>query len=212
MKIFIVGATGRVATSLIENLVSDGHQIIAGSRHPEKVSVNSQVKSVMLDLHKDVNDLARIIGTVDVIYFTAGSRGKDLLQTDAYGAVKVMEVAKMNNISRFIMLSSIFALEPEKWNEEGLKNIPDYNIAKFFADNYLVNNTNLDYTIVQATNLVEEKGSHRITIDNGKIAHNSIENVALTLSEILKFNNTNKKVIKIRDGETTIAEALKNIK
>ena len=126
MKIFIVGATGRVATSLIENLVIDGHQIIAGSRHPEKVSENSQVKSVMLALHKDVNDLARIIGTVDVIYFTAGSRGKDLLQTDAYGAVKVMEVAKMNNISRFIMLSSIFALEPEKWNEEGLKNIPEY--------------------------------------------------------------------------------------
>lgn len=30
----------------------------------------------------------------DAVYFTAGSRGKDLLQTDAYGAVKTMQAAK----------------------------------------------------------------------------------------------------------------------
>lgn len=34
MKIFIVGSTGRVASKLIDQLVIEGHQILAGSRHP----------------------------------------------------------------------------------------------------------------------------------------------------------------------------------
>lgn len=41
----------------------------------------------------------------DAVYFTAGSRGKDLLQTDAFGAVKTMQAAKKLSIERYIMLS-----------------------------------------------------------------------------------------------------------
>lgn len=211
MKIFIAGATGRVAHHLINYLIDDGHTIVAGSRHPENIQKHTQVTAVSLDLHDSVETLAKTIGKVDVIYFTVGSRGQDLLQTDAYGAVKVMQAAEMNNIQRFIMLSSIFSLEPNNWKLKGLDGIPNYNIAKFFADNYLVNNTNLSYTILQPTNLVEAPGSHKITIDSGKIAENSIENVAETLAKILKFSNTTHKIIKMRDGETPIDQALKQV-
>ena len=49
-------------------------------------------------------------------YFVAGSRGKDLLQTDLYGAVKMMQaVEKKGNLKRYIHLSSLFALQPDKW-------------------------------------------------------------------------------------------------
>ena len=37
MKIFIAGATGRVGTLLTHDLLEDGHEIIAGARHPERV-------------------------------------------------------------------------------------------------------------------------------------------------------------------------------
>ena len=36
--------------------------------------------------------LSQKLQDIDVIYFVAGSRGKDLLQTDAFGAVKVMMI------------------------------------------------------------------------------------------------------------------------
>lgn len=39
MKIFIAGATGRVGTLLIHDLLQDGHEIIAGARHPERVKI-----------------------------------------------------------------------------------------------------------------------------------------------------------------------------
>ena len=47
-----------------------------------------------MDLHSSVDDLAKLMKGRDAVYFTAGSRGKDLLQTDAYGAVKTMQAAK----------------------------------------------------------------------------------------------------------------------
>lgn len=211
MKIFIVGATGRVATKLIEQLALEGHEILAGARSPERVLKNPYVTPLKLDLHDELETLSGIIKDVDVIYFVAGSRGKDLLQTDAFGAVKVMQVAKQNHISRFIMLSSAFSLEPEEWKRKGMESLLDYNIAKFFADNYLVHQSKLDYTILQATALIEEAGSHRIALNEKSGLKNTIQNVAETLAALIKADNTRKKIIKMSDGETPISEALTQI-
>ena len=35
MKIFIAGATGRVAAHVIAGLTAKGHTVVGGSRHPE---------------------------------------------------------------------------------------------------------------------------------------------------------------------------------
>lgn len=43
-----------------------------------------------MDLRDSVENLAELVQGVDAIYFTAGSRGRDLLQIDAFGAVKLM--------------------------------------------------------------------------------------------------------------------------
>lgn len=213
MKVFIVGATGRVATELIKDLVAKGHQITAAARKPENVVLKDDplVTTVKLDLHASVEELATLIGKQDVIYFTAGSRGKDLLQTDAFGAVKTMQAAEQNGIKRYIMLSSMHALEPEFWHEGALAKIMDYNIAKFFADNYLIHNTSLDYTILQPAVLVEEPGTGKITVGKEIGKQNSIADVASTLAELLEHDNTRGKVILMSSGTTPIAQALASI-
>ncbi|MDN2453700.1 NAD(P)H-binding protein [Lactobacillus sp. UCMA15818] len=211
MKIFIVGATGRVATKLIEQLTLEGHEILAGARSPERVLRNPHVTPLKLDLHTGLETLSELVKDADAIYFVAGSRGKDLLQTDAFGAVKIMQVAEKNHINRFIMLSSAFSLEPEQWKKRGMEDLLDYNIAKFFADNYLVHQSKLDYTILQAAALIEEKGSHRIALNENSGTKNTIQNVAETLAAIIKFDNTSKKIIKMSDGKTPIDEALTQI-
>ena len=60
-----------------------------------------------MDLHSSVDDLAKLMKGRDAVYFTAGSRGKDLLQTDAYGAVKTMQAAKKLGIERYILVQSL---------------------------------------------------------------------------------------------------------
>lgn len=212
MKIFVAGGSGRVATELIKNLVATGHQVIAGARSPQNIVTLSGVTPVKLDLAVATpEEIAKLMGDATSVYFVAGSRGQDLLQVDAFGAVKVMQAAQAKNIQRFILLSSIYALQPKNWHQEGLREIMDYNVAKFFADTYLINNTNLNYTILQPTRLVEGPATGKINVTDAKIATNTIADVATVLADLLKYENTGKKVIMMQNGDTPIAKALAEI-
>lgn len=158
-------------------------------------------------MHGSVDAIADTLSDAEAVYFVAGSRGNDLLQTDLYGAVKLMQAAEQKGIKRYIHLSSLFALQPEKWSEA----LTDYNISKFFSDNWLIDKTNLDYTILQPGNLKETPGSGKITTGIEKKSENSIENVAAVLAELLEQDNTIKKVILMGDGDVPIEEAVKKI-
>ena len=211
-KIFVVGGSGRVATALIKDLINTGHDVIAGARHPEKVWQNDHVTAVKLDLHSEVTEIAKQLSGSDAIYFVAGSRGQDLLQTDAMGAVKTMQAATQVGIKRYIMLSSMYALQPEKWQDyPALAAITDYNIAKFFADDYLVSSTDLDYTIIQPASLTETPATGKVTFGEGQDTTNSIADVAQVLADVLNAPNTIRKVIMMRAGNTPIAEAIQQI-
>lgn len=212
MKVFVAGAAGRVGSALIKDLAEKGIQIAAGVHHTKEKVENPLVSTVKLDLQASADELAKDLQGMDAVYFTAGSRGKNLLQVDAFGAVKLMEAAEKAGIKRFILLSSIFADQPEKWNDPHLKDITDYNIAKFFADKWLINgNTNLDYTIVQPSNLTEEPatGKTDFTIDHS--GTNSLYDVAQVLADVLDKPNTYKKVIRMAGGNTSIEEAIARV-
>lgn len=212
MKIFIAGATGRVGTKLTRDLIEDGHEVIAGARHLERVMKNDHVTPAKFDLHESVEQMRQAIDNADAIYFTAGSGAKDLLQVDAFGAVKLMQAAAKNGIKRFVMLSALFSLEPTRWRTvKGLDGLTDYNIAKFFADNYLIHDTDLDYTILQPTVMTDKPGTGKITVDDGEFGYNPADDVARTLADILKYDNTSHKIIKMREGITPIDEALSRV-
>lgn len=51
----------------------------AAARHPENIIKLDGVTSDKLDLHADVEDITKQVKVFDAIYFTAGSRGKDLI-------------------------------------------------------------------------------------------------------------------------------------
>lgn len=144
--------------------------------------------------------------------FVAGSRGKDLLQTDLNGAVKLMKATEKNGVKRYIQLSSAFALDQDKWIEiPSWAGIIDYDIAKYFADEWLIHNTNLDYTIIQPGNLIEKPatGTTSFTPAGGE---NSIADVAHVLVDSLKYDNTIHQVIIMHDGDTPIDGALSKVK
>ena len=211
-KIFVAGGSGRVAAELIKYLVADGKTVIAGSRHPESIIKIDGVTPVKLDLHASIDEIADLMKGSDTVYFVAGSRGKDLLQTDAMGAVKTMQAAEKNNIKRYVMLSSLYALQPEKWREiKGLESLIDYQTAKFFADNYLVHNTHLNYTILQPVALTEEVGTGKVKFGEVEAKTNPIPDVAKVLADIIKHDNTIGKVIMMQSGDTPIEEALNKV-
>ncbi|MDQ6420419.1 NAD(P)H-binding protein [Paenibacillus sp. LHD-117] len=211
MKVLVVGANGRVGSLLVDKLVQNGHFVYAGSRRENLASHSSDVRHVRIDLLASPEEMAENMFDAEAIFFVAGSRGKDLLKIDLNGAVKVMRAAESKNIKRFIMLSSVFSLDQDRWNESFLKDITDYNIAKHFADQWLIHHTKLDYTIIQPGVLREIPGSGKINVNIDYPAENAIENVVDTLAQSLQEPATIGKVITMSDGITPIKDALRNL-
>lgn len=212
MNILVIGARGRVGQKLVEKLLAEGHQVIGTTRKLSNTSVHhpSQYHEIELDITKPLSSITDLLpDNLDAIYFTTGSRGKDLLQVDLHGAVKTMQAAEKKGIKRYIMLSAINSLSPDKWTE-----LIDYFTAKYFADLYLRDCTQLDFTIVQAGYLTEKQGTYKITTkleDNATKGEIAIDNVAETLAEMLDKPNTFKKCIPILDGDEAIKTALSRI-
>lgn len=211
MKIFIIGANGRVASSLVDQLVSQGHQVMAGLRDISKLPDQAGVTKVSFDLHGSVDAMVEQLKGSDVVYFLAGSRGKDLLQTDAFGAVKAMQATQKAGIKRFIMLSALLSTEPEKWEAAGIASLGDYYVAKYFADHYLMTSTDLDYTILQPGSLLEAPGKGKVALSSTKLGAISIEDVASVLAELPNATNTIGKQIPLVEGEQDIADAIKKV-
>lgn len=209
-KILVIGANGRVGNRLVRVLANRGYQVLAASRHVDEGTSHEHISPVYLDLLAEVDVLTEALkDNIDAVYFVSGSRGKNLLQIDLHGAVKTMQAAEKAGVKRFILLSSVFALQPERWNEAFLKDLMDYNIAKHYADLYLSQNTTLDYTILQPGALKETTGSGKISVNVDQPGENSIDNVVEALVFSLEEPATIGKVITMHDGDTPIREALK---
>lgn len=209
MNALIIGANGRVGSTLAHILAKQGHQVFAAARTENPDFQTTSIHHTAFDLTQSAGEMADVLRRVqpDVVYFTAGSRGKNLLQVDAFGAVKTIQAAEAAGVKRFILLSSVFAMQPERWHEKFLAPITDYNIAKYFADHWLTRST-LDYTILQPGALTETQGTGNIQTHVAEPLTNSIENVAHTLAALAAADNTIGKVITMADGDTPIAEAV----
>src|SRR5699024_2392117 len=207
-----IGASGRVGNMLVKKLFQEKHSVVGATRQDKELFDSQNYTQINLDLLADVEEIENTIhNNLDAIYFVSGSGGKNLLQVDLHGAIKTMQVAEKISVKRYIMLSSLFTLEPKRWNEQYLKGITNYNIAKRYADLWLINNTALDYSILQAGLLKEIKGSGKIKVNVENPGENSIENVATTLVEVLENQSASKKVITMHDGDKTIKEAISEL-
>lgn len=208
MKILVIGASGRVGTDLVKQLLADNHQVIGTTRQEEKLFTDDNYSQLDLDITAEKDAIqSQIDKDIEAVYFVAGSGGKDVLEVDLHGAVKTMQATEDKGIKRYIMLSTVFSLDTSKWDNPGIADLKEYYICKHYADQWLVNSS-LDYTIVQAGALKERAATGKITINDDDAGENSIEDVATTLAAVLNADNTNKKVFSMHNGETAIDAAL----
>lgn len=212
MKILVIGASGRVGSDLVKQLLADNHQVIGTTRQQQQLFSDDNYKQLDLDITAHKEDIQKQLDDdIAAVYFVAGSGGKKILEVDLHGAVKTMQAAQDKGIKRYIMLSTVFSLDTSKWDNEGIKDLKGYYIGKHYADQWLVNDSRLDYTIVQAGALKEREGTGKIAINNDKAGENAIEDVAATLVAVLNADNTYKKVFNMQNGETAIKDAIADL-
>ncbi len=212
MKILVIGASGRVGSELVTKLLADNHTVIGTTRQDKPLFSVDNYSQLDLDLTAHKEDIQQQIDDdIEAIYFVAGSGGKDILEVDLHGAVKTMQAAQDKGIKRYIMLSTVFSLDTSQWDSPGIKDLKGYYIGKHYADQWLVNDSTLNYTVLQAGALKERSGTGKIAINKDTAGENSIEDVAATLVAVLNADSTYHKVFNMQNGETSIEDAIASL-
>lgn len=216
MQVLVIGANGKVARHFADFAKKDSTiEEKAMIRKAEQASYFEErgIETVHLDLVKDsVNDLAEEMSDVDAVIFSAGSGGsgpEDTIRIDLDGAIKAMTAAEKAEVKRFVMVSTFRTGREEMSKENDLQ---IYTIAKNYADEWLRNRTDLDWTIVHPGILVNADGTNQIKVGMGQeINEIPRQDVAETLISVLQKDNTIKKEFEVLAGDTPVEEAISSL-
>ena len=212
-RVILVGATGRVGALTCEDLVKAGHEVVACARGASRIPVSQQVEPLTLDLHDPLSKVTDAFrkSHAEVVVFTAGSRGTDINQIDALGALKTIEAAKAVGITRYVMLGAIYAADWLRWEQPQVKPaidaLADYYVTKNMADQYLIS-SGLDYTIIEPGSLTEQDGTGIIQVEPDGPGPIPIADVAQCLADCVDLPQTSGRIYNIIKGRTPIRQAL----
>jgi uncharacterized protein YbjT (DUF2867 family) len=206
----IAGGHGKIAMILGRLLAERGDTargLIRNPDHEEDLRA-AGIEPVLCDLEGD-GDVAAAIRGADAVVFAAGAgpgSGDARKQTvDKGGAVKLIEAAKAEGISRYLIVSSINA---DKAPEDGSEGFGAYLQAKFEADEAL-RASGLDYTIVRPGSLTDDPGTALVAaaakLDIGPIPR---ADVAAVFVACLDEPRTIGKSFDLISGTTPIPEAV----
>ncbi|SFS77875.1 SDR family oxidoreductase [Paenibacillus sp. 453mf] len=214
MNVLVIGANGQIGRHLVSQLKENpGHTVSAMVRKQEQLEAldKSGVEAVLADLEGTVEELAEAMKGIDAVIFTAGSGGNTgadkTLLIDLDGAVKTMEAAEKAGISRYIMVSALYAEDRTKWPDS----IKPYYVAKHYADKWL-ESSSLNYTIIRPGGLKNEPGNGKVTL-NPEAGESSIprEDVAAVIIAALDADNTYRKAFSLVSGTEPINEVIEQI-
>lgn len=207
--VLVIGASGQIGKQATGKLLEAGHRVIAPVRSPDKLSdiQSDSLTVVEQDLEKDFS--AHFEG-VDVVVFTAGSGGNTgadkTLMIDLWAARNAVNYAKAANVSKFVMVSSIGAGDPDAVDSA----IKPYLVAKHMADEHLIN-SGLSHVILRPGTLLNEPGTHLVRTDmptNKSDAVIAREDVATAIVESVSRANNENLITHLFKGDTPIAQVL----
>jgi uncharacterized protein YbjT (DUF2867 family) len=198
---------------LARDLLDQGHSVSGLIRNPDQRSdlEAAGIRPVVCDLEGD-DDVAAAVRGADAIVFAAGAgpgSGAERKRTmDLGGAVKLIDAAKAEGISRYLIVSSLGAGNPPA---EGGDVFGEYLRAKGAADDALAS-SGLDYTIVRPGHLTDEPPTGTVAlgddVDGGEIPR---ADVAAVLAASLADDNSIGKTFGLVSGTQAIDDALASL-
>ncbi|OUR65678.1 hypothetical protein A9Q79_01410 [Methylophaga sp. 42_25_T18] len=205
----VIGANGKIGKKTVKLLRDEGVLVRAMIRDQTQASdfeaLGAEV--VLADLEADFS--AAFEGCQNVI-FTAGSgasTGFDkTLLIDLWAAIKAINYAGEYDVQRFIMVSSRGATNPDN----GPERIKPYLVAKHAAD-FVLQTSNLNYTILQPGRLVDETGKGLIqTIRPTEATEQMIsrDDVASVIFYSFNHEHTIGTTVELFNGSEPISTAL----
>jgi uncharacterized protein YbjT (DUF2867 family) len=214
MDVVVAGGHGQIGRRLLRLLAERGDRARGLIRNPDHAAdlEADGAEVVLCDLESDDADVAGAIAGADAVVFSAGAgpgSGPERKQTvDLGGAVKLIDAAKANGISRYVIVSSMGADNPPAGDET----FAVYLRAKAAADEALAG-SGLDYTIVRPGGLTNDPGTGRIDAAEhlGRRGQIPRDDVAAALVAVLDEPATIAKTFEVLSGDKEITAALKGL-
>ncbi len=208
MKIAIIGATGFVGSTVLNEALHRGHEVTAIARNTDKITKSDEkLNKVIADIDDSAN-LAKILAGHDAVVnaFNAGWTNPNLYADFIKGSETIQKAVKDSGVKRLLVVGGAGSLEvapgvqlvdtpefPEQW-KSGATAARDYL-------NTLKKETDLDWTFLSpAINLHPGKrtatfrlGTDQPVFDaNGK-CEISVEDLAVAIIDELETNRFIKK-------------------
>ncbi|WP_125580327.1 SDR family oxidoreductase [Levilactobacillus cerevisiae] len=213
MTTLIVGAHGQVGQHIVQQLAATGETVYGAIRNAEQAETIKGLggQARMFDLMGTADAMVPAMNGVDTVIFSAGSGGSTgddmTLNIDLDGAIKSMIATEKAGIKRFIIVSALGTDDRAFWEKSGIR---PYYVAKYYADQWLKHQTNLDYTIVRPGILTNDDPTGKISTTPATAATSKIAraDVAAAVVAVVK-HPLPKQIIEIVNGDTPVVEAIK---
>ncbi|VEG39227.1 putative nucleoside-diphosphate sugar epimerase [Mycolicibacterium flavescens] len=110
VRTLVTGATGYVGSRLVNELLTEGHEVVAASRNPDRLAEfgwQDRVDAVALDAHDEASARSAFAdaGPIDVVYYLVHGIGQpDFREADNRAAANVARAAKDAGVRRIVYL------------------------------------------------------------------------------------------------------------
>jgi putative NADH-flavin reductase len=185
-----------IGSRIVAEAAGRGHQVIAGSRHPEKVASHANIKAVQIDAN-DAQSIASAAEEADVIVMSVSPRsGGDPLQEARQVSDAAMSAAKTTGKRLFYVGGAGSLLLPD--GTPVAETLPDEIKPEALAMREVrdqLKNSDLNWTVLCPPAMIqpgEKKGSYRLG------------------SKDLMFNEQGESAISAEDYADAVVNELEN--
>lgn len=221
MRVVVAGGHGAIGLRLLRLLAATGHEPVGLIRNPDHASdlLAAGAEPVQLDLESaSLDTVAAALRGADVVVFAAGagpgSGAARKLTVDRDGAVLLADAAAAAGIRRYLLVSSLGAVEPEPGEDlPAPEDVTDDDVfavylrAKGAAD-AVVASRDLDWVVLRPGHLTDDPGTGRVrlapAVDRGSVSRDDVAAVLLALA----VAPVTRRTVELVAGDTPIDEAV----
>jgi uncharacterized protein YbjT (DUF2867 family) len=209
MDVVVLGGHGQVAMQLLALLAGRGDRARGIIRNPDHADDLRAIGAEPLVGDVESESITPLVADADAVVMAAGAgpgSGPERKRTVDYGgAVSLIDAAKANRVTRYAIVSSMGAGNPDA----GAGPMHAYLQAKADAESAL-RDSGLDFTIVRPGGLTDDAGTGRVQAAPSLGRGGSITraDTAAVLLAVLDTPSTIGQTFEVLEGETPIAEAI----
>ncbi len=212
MDVVVAGGHGQIGLRLLTLLAARGDRARGLIRSAEQAGDLLAVGAEPVVADLETADLFAAVGRADAIVFAAGAGpGSGIPRKwtlDFGGAARLIEVAKVNRIDRYVMVSAIGADHPERARDETFR---AYVEAKAAADAAVLA-SGLAATVLRPGRLTNDPGTGRVDLASelGRSGEVARDDVAATMLAVLDEAGSAGLTLELLAGTVPIADAVRS--